>query len=182
MTMAGVLWERWQMADETNDLPDAAPAPLFHLMTQVHRRRQARLEGRLAQEGLNMIRWQTLALIRRMPGCAMSDVALHTAVDRTTLTRVVDRLEEHGLVERRAARHDRRQASLEVTARGRAVCDRAERLVAEDDARLLARLAPGEMARAVRVLEELAGALAGDRARDVLAYAARLRAPMRPRT
>jgi DNA-binding MarR family transcriptional regulator len=160
----------------------STPAPLFHLMAQVHRRRQAQIDGRLTGEGLNLVRWQTLALIRRMPGCAMSDLALHTGVDRTTLTRVIDRLVEHGWVERRAARHDRRQASLGLTARGRATCERAERLVAEEDARLLAKLPSGETARAVRVLEALASALAGDKAPEVLAYAAGLGGPARSRS
>ena len=112
----------------------------------------------------------------------MSELALHTAVDRTTLTRVVDRLVQHGLVERRAARHDRRQASLGLTARGRAASDRAERLVAEEDARLLAKLPAGELAHAVRVLEAMASTLAGDKAAEVLSYAARLRGPARSRS
>ena len=59
----------------------------------------------------------------------MSQLALALRCDNSNVTGIVDRLEDRGLVERRAAEHDRRVKMLTITARG-----------AEVRARLAARL------------------------------------------
>jgi DNA-binding MarR family transcriptional regulator len=71
---------------------------------------------------------------RAMP---MSELAASLHIDNSTVTGIVDRLEEHGLVERRTATHDRRVKLLAVTDAG-----------AETRDRLLARMeeAPGPIA------------------------------------
>ena len=50
----------------------------------------------------------------------MSELALALRCDNSNVTGIVDRLEDRGLVERRAAAHDRRVKMLSITARGRA--------------------------------------------------------------
>jgi MarR family transcriptional regulator, organic hydroperoxide resistance regulator len=59
----------------------------------------------------------------------MSELAVALRCDNSNVTGIVDRLEDRGLVERRAAEHDRRVKMLMITARG-----------AEVRARLAARL------------------------------------------
>ena len=48
----------------------------------------------------------------------MSELALALRCDNSNVTGIVDRLEDRGLVERRAAAHDRRVKMLSITARG----------------------------------------------------------------
>src|SRR6476620_2375162 len=48
----------------------------------------------------------------------MSDLAEALRCDNSNVTGIVDRLEDRGLVERRAAAHDRRVKMLSITARG----------------------------------------------------------------
>jgi MarR family transcriptional regulator, organic hydroperoxide resistance regulator len=48
----------------------------------------------------------------------MSELALALRCDNSNVTGIVDRLEDRGLVERRAAEHDRRVKMLRITARG----------------------------------------------------------------
>jgi DNA-binding MarR family transcriptional regulator len=48
----------------------------------------------------------------------MSELAAALRCDNSNVTGIVDRLEDRGLVERRAAEHDRRVKMLTITARG----------------------------------------------------------------
>jgi DNA-binding MarR family transcriptional regulator len=54
----------------------------------------------------------------------MSELALALRCDNSNVTGLVDRLEDRGLVERRAAEHDRRVKMLRITERGADVRDR----------------------------------------------------------
>jgi DNA-binding MarR family transcriptional regulator len=55
----------------------------------------------------------------------MSELAAHTSLTPSGLTRSVDRLQEQGLVDRRVCPEDRRGAFAVLTPSGRALMDRA---------------------------------------------------------
>ena len=92
---------------------------------------------------------QVMALGRLEPGrpCAMSELAGALRCDNSNVTGIADRLEARGLVERRAAEHDRRVKMLHLTSEGEELRERLwERLnrppeplaaLSEDDARAL---------------------------------------------
>ena len=63
------------------------PEYLFYLLTQAARRREAILAEAMKAKGMTLARWAALAVIDRLGACAMHELALLTAVDRTTLTR-----------------------------------------------------------------------------------------------
>ncbi|WP_372790741.1 MarR family winged helix-turn-helix transcriptional regulator [Paraconexibacter sp.] len=71
---------------------------------------------------------QLFALRALEPGEAtpMGDLAAHLHCDNSNVTGIVDRLERRGLVERRAATHDRRVKHLVLTDEGVAVRRRIE--------------------------------------------------------
>jgi DNA-binding MarR family transcriptional regulator len=93
---------------------------------------------------------QVMALGRLEPGkpCAMSELAGALRCDNSNVTGIADRLEARGLVERRAAEHDRRVKELHLTAEGAELRERLwERLSRPPEA--LAGLSP-EDAEALR--------------------------------
>ena len=61
----------------------------------------------------------------------MRELALELQCDSSNVTGLVDGLEAHGLVERRAAEHDRRVRMLVVTERGARVRERINEVVQE---------------------------------------------------
>jgi len=61
----------------------------------------------------------------------MGELAKHLACDNSNVTWITDRLEERGLVERRAAERDRRVKLLVLTPRGRQVRDKIEARLSE---------------------------------------------------
>ena len=83
-----------------------------------------RIESRLVQAGLPPLAWyDVLWGLERAPGqrLRMSELADKVVLSRSNLTRLVDRLEDAGLVERERSEEDRRGAYAVLTASGKAV-------------------------------------------------------------
>ena len=84
----------------------------------------SRMARRLRQEaGAQLSPSQTAALatIERHGPLTPSELATRERVQRPTVTRVLARLEEAGLIERAADPHDRRSSLLSVSAEGHAL-------------------------------------------------------------
>jgi MarR family 2-MHQ and catechol resistance regulon transcriptional repressor len=80
----------------------------------------AKLATQYAQHGLAPAEFEVLVRIARTPGQAlrMSDLAAQTLLTTSGITRVVDRLERDGLVDRRPCPTDRRGSLAAITADG----------------------------------------------------------------
>src|SRR5262245_8298895 len=80
----------------------------------------ARHAVQLADFALSLAAVEVLLRLARTPGGAlrMTDLAAQTQLTTSGITRVVDRLERGGLVERRACPTDRRGSFANVTAAG----------------------------------------------------------------
>ncbi len=94
------------------------PEQLFYLLFQAAHQRDLRLAERLGRVGVTVARWRTLAVIRRLSECSMSDLSRLTGTDRTTLTRAVDQLVASGVVDRHVPTSDRRRVILQLTPAG----------------------------------------------------------------
>jgi DNA-binding MarR family transcriptional regulator len=68
--------------------------------------------------GVTRPQWRVLALLRRFDGSTQVTMADMLDVEPITLGRMVDRLQDAGLVERRADPNDRRAWRLHLTAKG----------------------------------------------------------------
>ena len=68
---------------------------------------------------LTPVQYAALAAIKLNPGIDQVTLAGLIAYDRTTITGVIDRLAQKGLIERRASPRDRRARELEITDEGR---------------------------------------------------------------
>ena len=70
--------------------------------------------------GVTRPQWRVLALLKRFDGSTQVNLADMLDVEPITLGRMVDRLQDAELVERRADPKDRRAWRLHLTAKGRA--------------------------------------------------------------
>lgn len=86
------------------------------------------------------------------------ELAAALMLDKSTATRVVDALVRKGYVERRPAPDDARAVSLEITAPGRALYERINDDLIEQEAELLRDLDPDVRAGATAVITRLAHA------------------------
>lgn len=99
-----------------------------------------------------------LATVERHGPLAPSELAAVERIRRPTVTRIVARLTEAGLVERTADPDDGRGALVSVTAEGRALLKRLRRRKTAYLAQHLGDLDPGDavaLERAVEVLERM---------------------------
>lgn len=139
--------------DLTGEFPMAPAEYYFYLLFQAGRQRDLHFERTLARAGLNIARWRTLAIIRRIGECTMKELALYSTVDRTTLTRAVDQLVEQGLVERTIPHRDRRKVNLSLSPAGEAQYAQAVPLLLAGNAELLAGFSEQQVRAAVRLLQ-----------------------------
>ena len=115
--------------DAAGEFPYAVTPYLFHLFTTIARLRDAKLDKVLRPLGLNVSRHRAIAVIALIEPCTMSDLADLSAIDRTTMTRIVDQLVARGLAERTTSSTDRRQVVLRLTDAGRETYTRALRAI-----------------------------------------------------
>lgn len=74
-------------------------------------------ERQAAEHGVTRAQWRVLARLHRQDGLRQVELADHLDVEPITLCRMIDRLEEAGLVERRADEADRRAWRIHLTAK-----------------------------------------------------------------
>ncbi|WP_230425655.1 MarR family winged helix-turn-helix transcriptional regulator [Spartinivicinus ruber] len=77
------------------------------------------LDARLKKYGLNLALWPTLFLLWQQEGCTQTELAKACQTRNYTTTRVLDKLEELGLVERRPDPDSRRAFRIFLTEKGR---------------------------------------------------------------
>jgi len=117
---------------------------------------RSELDARLRPFGLSQARWQVLLkLLRASQPLAQCDLALRIGIEPASLVRLLDVLQEEGLVVREADLEDRRSKLVSLTDNGRklsaALSIAAEALRAE----LLGSVEPEELVRCTAVLERL---------------------------
>ena len=89
--------------------------------------RELRLASREAEQrvGVHGAQLHALRQLSESPTTSLTELADRTHTDISSVSVVVSRLVEQGLVARKAADDDRRRLSLGLTARGRAILRRA---------------------------------------------------------
>ena len=106
------------------------PAPfdldrhVFFWLTQVIGARDRELAQGLKDSGLRVPEWRALAALYSRKHSTMSELAELATIDRTTLTRTVDRMQDAGWVERLADEEDMRVTRLALTATGKRMFER----------------------------------------------------------
>ena len=93
---------------------------LLRMLTQQVSRE---VEKRMAAHGLTDAQWKPLLFIRQGRGATAADLSRSTCIDTGAVTRMLDRIEDKGLVRRVRSEHDRRIVNLELTEDGHHLAD-----------------------------------------------------------
>lgn len=99
--------------------------------------------------------WWMLAQIAHRTACTQSDLSDELFGDRPNITRMLERMESAGLVERSADPDDARKRIVRLTQAGRDLHDRTLRAVHAERVRLYDTLDPIDVATTLRVLDQL---------------------------
>lgn len=89
-------------------------------VARVTRRWRKLLDERLKDLGVTQARWTTMVYLQQGgEGLTQRELAGLMAIENPTLVRLLDSLEQQGLIERRACPNDRRARRLHLTDSGR---------------------------------------------------------------
>ena len=136
----------------------SVPSPaLAHLLSHAERRLGLRMTAVLAEENCSVEQWRVLSIIADGKGHPMTEIADQVLMPAPSLTKLVDRMVADNLVYRRPDSSDRRRVLLHLTARGRALHQRAADRLLADQTRLLGAI--DDQGDLVRLLARLTAAL-----------------------
>src|SRR3954467_10876772 len=102
----------------------------FEIAETAHALRKA-FDRRAVGMGVTRAQWKVLFRLERQPGLRQIELADMLDVEPITLSRIVDRLEEAGLVERVADPADRRAWRLHVTAKAQPLIEKLRAIADE---------------------------------------------------
>ena len=119
---------------------------IFYLFTQIFGRRNRQLAAKLKPLAITVPQWRILAVLNERAGSTMNELADLTTVDRTTLTRALDRMVRENLVTRHSNAHDGRSVRLYLTPVGEAAFRRVLPRVIEQNERAVRGFSAVELA------------------------------------
>jgi MarR family transcriptional regulator for hemolysin len=102
----------------------------FEIGETAHALRKA-FDRRAVGLGVTRAQWKVLFRLTRQPGLRQFELADLMDVEPITLSRIIDRLEEAGLVERAADPADRRAWRLHVTAKAQPLVEKLKAVGAD---------------------------------------------------
>lgn len=142
--------------------PAAFPRQTFGpLVSQTTRQWRRAVDRRLQPFGLSEATWLPLLHIARAPQPPrQKELAASLGLDGSSVVRLLDALEQAGLVERRDAAEDRRAKTLHLTPAGRATVAKVEAVSRAVRERLLAEIPDADLAVAAGVLQRICAELA----------------------
>jgi DNA-binding MarR family transcriptional regulator len=120
-------------------------------IVRVKKRLIAEADRRLAERGEGVLAFQVLNALRRCGPCAQNELAQEVGQHPTGLSRLLDELDQGGMVERERDPSDRRKLVVQLTSRGRSFLTEHQPLVDAAVEHVLAPLAAAER----RTLREL---------------------------
>jgi DNA-binding MarR family transcriptional regulator len=128
---------------------------IFYLFGQIYGRRDQQLAKSLRPFRLSVPQWRVLAALVDLGTCTINRLSDLTVVDRTTLSRTLDRMERDGLVARKRVEADKRSYEMRLTAGGRAMFRCIWPVMSYHNARAIAGLSPRELARLRAILKKI---------------------------
>ena len=130
-----------------------------YLVRRLYSVLSSRIEARFADQGLTLMQWIVLLYLRDGLARTASDIAREFRHDSGALTRVIDQLEQRGLLTRERSARDRRVVELNLTRTGRKTIEKLLPKVVGELNDALAPLSRDEFAQfqgfLVRILEHL---------------------------
>ena|SRR5262245_32500113 len=126
----------------------------FEIAETAHAMRKA-FDRRAIGLGVTRAQWKVLFRLTRQPGMRQIELADLLDIEPITLTRILDRLQEAGLVERTPDPSDRRAWRLHVTAKAQPLVVKLRAIADEMTAETFSGIDPGELETTRRVLERV---------------------------
>lgn len=113
------------------------------------------LDRRLRPSGFSHSRWLLLLHLSRHDGCTHHELAQHMGIEAATLVRLVDRMEQEGMLKRCGSETDRRVKHLRLSADGKNAVELIRNHAAVLRKEILAASSKEEIGTALNVLNSI---------------------------
>jgi DNA-binding MarR family transcriptional regulator len=137
-------------------LPQELVARSGFLLVRLGMTFKTRALEQLAQVGFSQYHYSVLALLDDQPQEAQAQIADTLGLDRSQLVRILDGLEDRGLIARHRDKVDRRRHTVSLTAAGRRQLQRLRATIDKLEGDLLAPLDPADRETLHALLLQLA--------------------------
>ena len=145
-------------AEELNDPQKDVPFVsdyLSYLLAHASHLVSTEFHAHLRRYGVPVPTWRMLATLSDGDGRTVGELARIGLYNQPTATKIMDRLQEEGLAERRRSADDRRKTLVFITAKGRTLVDALLRDAKRHEQRVLTGYTDEEVAVLKRVLRTL---------------------------
>lgn len=113
------------------------------------------LSRRLRPQGFSHSRWLLLLHLSRHDGCTHRELAQHMGIEAATLVRLVDHMEQEGLLKRCGSETDRRVKHLQLSAAGKKAVEQIRSSAAELRKEILTGSSKEDIGIALEVLQNI---------------------------
>lgn len=131
---------------------------LWRSITDSWKRLQRGVEKNLASIDLTLAEVRIMKILREKGSTPMNYFSQETMLSQPSITGIVDKLEDRGLVERVRSREDRREVLIAITHKGDRVLQKGMDLHKQFVERTISTLTPYEVAHLVGLFKKLADA------------------------
>jgi DNA-binding MarR family transcriptional regulator len=132
--------------------PSEARREILFQLADVARTMRTYVDHRAREHGMTRAQWGALARLERQEGMTQAELAEALDIQPISLLRLIDRLCEQSLVERRPHPRDRRANRLYLTDKGRATLTRLAPLGKEVTGDILVSMPERDVAELLRTL------------------------------
>ena len=131
------------------------PFRIGFLIHDVQRLMRKRFEARASGLGLSSAQWRLLVRVAKEDGVAQARLAELLEIEPISVSRLVDRMEEFGWVERRRSTEDRRRQGLFLTAAGTKACRALRKEMIDHERKFVDRYTDQELRTLIALLRRL---------------------------
>ena len=133
----------------------SADASFLFTLGELHRLVRLYADRQAARYGITRAQWAVLARIERSEGLKQTELAEQLEMQPITLTRLIDKLSDHGWIERRSDDSDRRVNRLYLRKAARPLLGKLSGLRSEITATALDGINPSDAHRLLAQLESI---------------------------
>jgi DNA-binding MarR family transcriptional regulator len=129
---------------------------LGYLLGQANHTVFKAFEAQVAKAGLSSLEWRVLATLHNGQAIGVTELAHEVLAKQPTVTKLVQRMQDLGLLRLCACPDDQRRTLVQTTAKGKKLVEPLMRSARSDEAALLRHLGKAEVAQLKNTLRKIA--------------------------
>lgn len=128
---------------------------LLYLLAAASDAASAQFHDHIRAQGLRVVEWRVLGCLNEGNGQMITRLAKVALYEQSRMTRIIEKMEDRGLVERRPDPEDGRRVRVHLTEKGKNISDRLVRDAGNHEKKLLEAVAHEEGSDIKSVLKSL---------------------------